>query len=92
MPLIVEFDYTDGTRETERIPAEIWKQNQKTVSKIFVKTKEVRSITLDPQQETADIDASNNTYPAKPQISRFELFKQRAGSEMNPMQKAVKKN
>jgi Peptidase family M1 domain len=90
MPLIVEFEYTDGTRETERIPAEIWKQNQKTVTKVFVKTKEVRSIALDPQQETADIDLNNNTYPAKPQISRFELFKQRPSNEMNAMQKAKK--
>ncbi len=88
MPLIVEFEYADGTRETDRIPAEIWRQNQKTVSKVFVKEKEVRSISLDPQQETADIDATNNTYPAKPQISRFELFKQRGGAEQNPMQKA----
>lgn len=88
MPLIVEFEFTDGTSKTEYIPAEIWRYDAETVTKIFVQEKEAKQIILDPNLETADTDMSNNYFPAKSQISKFELFKQdRTGGE-NPMQRA----
>ncbi len=90
MPVILEWTYEDGTTEVERIPAEIWKMNDTEVTKTFVKTKPVRSIALDPFLEIADIDRSNNDYPARPQSpSRFELYERgtRGGGE-NPMQRA----
>ena len=36
MPLILEFEYEDGEREVRRIPAEIWKMSEPTVTKVFV--------------------------------------------------------
>ncbi len=90
MPIIIEFEYEDGTKDVERIPAEIWRIDNKKVSKIFVKDKKVKSFTLDPYSETADIDTSNNYFPRRTQPTRFELIKQ--GSYMrgiggpNPMQ------
>lgn len=92
MPLIVEFEFADGTTALHHIPAEIWRFNQKKVTKVFVCEKEAIQITLDPFLETADIDISNNYFPPKKQLSRFELFKQRQrGGESgveNPMQRA----
>ncbi len=88
MPLIIEFEYTDGTKEVERIPAEVWKSRNEKISKVFIKTKEVKQITLDPFLETADTDTSNNYYPEKKEASRFELFKQKSFSRENPMQRA----
>jgi Peptidase family M1 domain len=89
-PILVEFQYTDGTKDLHKIPAEIWRMGDKKVTKVFKTAKEVKQIVLDPFLETADVDTSNNYYPNKPQQSRFEVFKQRqfgAGSE-NPMQRA----
>ena len=62
MPLIIQFNFTDGSSEIERIPAEIWRLNESEVSKVFAKTKEVKSIVLDPLRETADIDEENNYF------------------------------
>jgi len=85
MPLILEFTYSDGTTEVKRIPAEVWRKNDKTVSKVFMTSKELSSITLDPYLETADTDLSNNSFPPKPQQSRFQLYKSRQNAD-NPMQ------
>ncbi|MDN3549737.1 M1 family metallopeptidase [Mucilaginibacter aquaedulcis] len=94
-PLIIEWTYTDGTKELEKIPAYIWRKNEFKISKVFAKTKEVKGLKLDPYRETADIDETNNSWPREYQPSRFELFKQQtlprgATSGPNPMQEARK--
>ncbi len=88
MPLILEFQYKDGTSEVQRIPAEIWKTRHTEVKKVFTTEKEVKRIVLDPFLETADTDTYNNSFPREQELSRFELFKSRnrRGGE-NPMQK-----
>jgi hypothetical protein len=90
MPVIFNFEYTDGTIETVRIPAEVWRFNDMTVTKVFPREKEVKRIVLDPYLETADIDTSNNYYPPKAQEpDRFEVFKRsQFNRSKNPMQKA----
>lgn len=89
MPLIFKFEYTDGTEEVRKIPAEIWKLSPPTVTKVFITEKEVLQITLDPFLETADTDLSNNHWPARPQPTRFDLFKERNSGpgEENDMQR-----
>ena len=87
MPIILDMKYKDGTNEIIRIPAEIWKTTNDKVSKVFVSKKEVSEIVLDPFLETADTDRTNNYYPPKQEINRFELFKQRSRGGENPMQK-----
>ena len=88
MPVILEFEYADGSKETHRIPAEIWKMNDKKVSKVFMSEKELVRVVLDPALETADIDRSNNYWPARQQPTRFELFKSKDYNSENPMQRA----
>ncbi|MCO6476331.1 MAG: M1 family metallopeptidase [Phaeodactylibacter sp.] len=92
MPIILRFEYTDGSSEEHRIPAEIWRLNHQRVSKVFVTEKEVRQIILDPYLETADTDTGNNYYPPRQEISRFELFRKKNErwdeGEENPMQRA----
>ena len=88
MPLILEFEYKDGTREIERIPAEIWRYRDNAISRVFVTEKEIASVTLDPFLETADVDMSNNYWPPRAQPTRFQLFKQRRPEQReNPMQR-----
>lgn len=92
MPLIIQFNYEDGTSEVERIPAEIWRLDETEVSKVFAKQKEVKSIVLDPFRETADINEANNYWPRQFMPTRFELFKQNGSprgtsSGDNPMKR-----
>ena len=94
MPLILKFTFNDKTSETIRIPAEIWKSNNYNVSKVFFFEKEVISIELDPNLETADTDISNNSWPRKIAPTRFELYnrsKSRHSGATNPMKKTQKK-
>jgi hypothetical protein len=95
MPVIIEWTYKDGTKEIERIPAQVWRLNEKKIVKTFVKDKEVASIKLDPYRETADIDESNNGWNTMPAPSRFSVFKQKMNvippPGINPMQKAKEK-
>ncbi len=90
MPVIFLLEYADGTKEELRIPAEIWRQNSHTVSKLIMTKKELRSITLDPHLETADTDLENNSFPRRPVKSRFQLFKE--AKEPNPMQQLERKS
>jgi len=97
MPIIIQWNFKDGTTEVERINAYIWRKNEKNVVKTFIQDKEVESIVLDPFLETADIDTKNNSWPKAGSVSRFELFKNkvivRGGNNANnPMQKARNKN
>lgn len=90
MPVILEIDYVDGTKDELRIPAEIWRLDNFKVSKLIVTKKEIRSITLDPHLETADIDLTNNYFPRRPVKSRFQIFKE-GQKPRNPMQELEQK-
>jgi hypothetical protein len=86
MPIIVQFKYEDGTDETFRIPAEIWRFDAKVVKKIIPTEKKVVEVILDPFLEIADVDTSDNFYPPRQEVDRFDVFKQRRSNE-NPMQR-----
>jgi hypothetical protein len=75
MPIILQFEYTDGSSELMYIPAEIWRLNHKEVSKVFLSQKEIASITMDPNLETADVDLSDNHWPRKAIPTRFQIYK-----------------
>jgi aminopeptidase N len=62
MPVILKLDYTDGTTETIRIPAEIWRKSSKQVTWQYVSAKQVKGAQIDPLWETADADRSNNVF------------------------------
>ena len=94
MPIIVEFTFSDGTTQIDRIPAQIWRLNEYHASKFYVQDKEVTSIKLDPMRETADIDETNNYWGKLPKPSKFQIFKQKLNNAaargqstgVNPMQ------
>ncbi len=99
MPIIIEWTYADGSKEIDRIGVNVWRRNELKVTKSFMKMKEVASIKIDPNRETADIDEKNNVWPAGSVApSTFQLFKQRservgrrgASNGNNPMQKEIK--
>ena len=75
MPLIVEYTYADGTKKRETYPSQIWRLNDKTTSKAIASDKEIVSIIVDPDLETADVDTSNNSWPKEVKDSDFNKFK-----------------
>ncbi|KJD35812.1 aminopeptidase [Tamlana sedimentorum] len=75
MPIILEITYEDGTKERKTFPAQIWRYNDKEVSKVFKTQKAITSFVVDPDLETADVDTSNNTWPRDQQNS-FDKFKE----------------
>ncbi len=96
MPIIVEFTFADGTKETKRLPAQIWRKNENKVTKVFYTNKKAVAIKLDPMRETADIDESNNSWPSIAEPSKFTLFKTKGVGRgqsigLSPMQAAASK-
>ena len=76
MPVIIQWTYSDGTKEIERIPAEIWRVNEKKVNKVFIKDKEVVTVMLDPNRELTDVDLQDNVFPKRTGApSKFDSFK-----------------
>ncbi|CAM1333039.1 M1 family metallopeptidase [Tenacibaculum aestuariivivum] len=74
MPIILEITYADNSKKREIFPAKIWMKNDKKVFKVFSSDKEIKSMVIDPDLETADIDTSNNSWPKKAS-SKFDAFK-----------------
>lgn len=72
MPIIVELTFEDGTTETKTFPAQIWRMNDKEVNRTFATDKAIVKIMVDPKEETADIDVTNNAWPKVEAKSKFE--------------------
>lgn len=87
-PLILKLDYTDGSTEELKLPAEIWRFNTEKTSKLIMTPKELKAVTFDPRQELVDCDVENNFWPRRPVKSKFKLFKD--DKETNPMRELTK--
>ena len=72
MPIIIEITFEDGTTENHYFPAQIWRMNDQEVSRTFATKKAITKIVLDPKEETADIDTSNNSWPKTVEKSKFD--------------------
>ncbi len=92
-PVIFKMVYEDGTSEVVRIPAEIWRFNDKEVKKVIPTDKKVAKWILDPYLETADIDTGDNAFPREPETpTRYQMFKNNPTRRAaNPMQEAAQR-
>ncbi len=86
-PIILEFEYADGSKQVMRFPAEIWIKNTESLSKLVATKQEVVRVTLDPHLETADGDLSNNVFPPEIHEKRMKLRQQSDSRGKNPMQR-----
>ena len=84
MPVILKVTFDNGESETIRMPAEIWRRNDRRVSRLILTKHTIRGLEIDPRLESADTDRNNNFWPPKPVESRFKLFKMK--EQPNPMQ------
>ncbi len=76
MPIIAEYTYSDGSTERITYPAQIWRKNDSSVGKVIASEKEITKIVVDPDEETADIDTSNNSWPKRKKLGEFKRFKE----------------
>jgi len=95
MPVILEMNYEDGTKEEVRIPAEVWRQNGTSISKLIMSKKSLDHVVLDPHLETADTDLSDNRFPPEAKERTIKLKKssgkgRRGAGGDNPMRQARK--
>lgn len=72
MPIIVALEFEDGSTEKHTFPAQIWRFNDDQVLRTFATEKRVKAIQLDPKEETADVDLTNNRWPKTEAKSKFE--------------------
>jgi len=86
MPLLLDITYADGSTHSLAIPAEIWRQNNARIARLFASKQPIVRIALDPRRETADADRSNNFFPSEALPATFQL--QKREKLKNPMQKA----
>ncbi|MBL4802149.1 MAG: M1 family metallopeptidase [Emcibacter sp.] len=82
MPIFLEVTYEDDSKEEIRISAEIWRKNDKKVTRMLVTEKRVKSVMVDPYWETADTNMDNNHFPRRIEESRFELIKRKKTRDM----------
>jgi len=90
MPIILKLTYTDKSVEHLKIPAEVWRRNSKKVSKLLIRDKIIKEIEVDPYWETADIDVSNNYWPARIIKSPLEIFEEKKDNMMKDYQQELK--
>lgn len=76
MPIIVELQFEDGTKENHHFPVQIWRKGNDTAKRVFATDKVVKKIQLDPKLETADIDVTNNVWPKEEVKSKFDELSQ----------------
>jgi hypothetical protein len=75
MPIIAEYTYSDGSTKRVMYPPQIWRKNDESVGKVVASEKEITKIMVDPDEETADIDTSNNSWPKRKRLGEFDTFK-----------------
>ena len=62
MPVVMEFTYTDGSKERVKLPVSIWRTNEKKFEYGRFSQKELQSVELDPENVLADINRDNNKW------------------------------
>jgi hypothetical protein len=65
MPVILNFEMTDGQSTLLKVPADIWFGGKRTyVASVPLMGKTLRSISLDPDNRFQDLNRDNNVWVA----------------------------
>ena len=68
MPIQLGITYDDGSTATVKLPADVWRFNEKTFTYGFFSDKPLSQVVVDPNEVFADINRENNTWKAPPKI------------------------
>lgn len=88
-PLPLRFTFEDGTTKDIMVPAEIWRMDNQKVTKLFVETKKIVSVELDPRHQIADAVRTNNNFPQRNVPSRLDIYKSGSSAMRNQMADAL---
>ncbi len=66
MPVQMQITYDDGSTETVKLGADVWRRNELSYIYGFFTNKTVVKVVLDPDEVLADINRDNNTWSAGP--------------------------
>jgi hypothetical protein len=64
MPIVLGVTYEDGTTQRIRLPADVWRNNEKEFTYGFFSQKALREVVLDPDEALADVKRDNNAWRA----------------------------
>jgi hypothetical protein len=90
MPLILQLEFDDKSTEIRRYPAEIWRLAKGEISTLLVSPRPVVAVTVDPYNETADTNFTNNRFPPRIDESEMRLTKPPVKID-NPLHDALEK-
>ena len=62
MPLHLGFTFEDGTTDLVKLPADIWRNNEKKFTYGFFSKKALTQVVIDPNELFIDINRENNTW------------------------------
>lgn len=66
MPIHLEITFDDGSKEMVRLPADVWRNNEREFVYGFFSDKRIQQVVLDPLEAFVDINRENNTWKAPP--------------------------
>ncbi len=66
LPVELELTYEDGSVEMVRLPADIWRNNERAFTKGLFARSEIVRVEIDPKEVFADIDRSDNVWEIVP--------------------------
>ena len=62
MPLHLGITFADGSTDLVKLPADIWRNNEKKFTYGFFSKKKMAQVIIDPSELFIDINRSNNTW------------------------------
>lgn len=77
MPILLQIEFMDGSKENFYYPAEIWRRNNTSAKKIFATEKEIKKLQIDPELKTADVEKTNNTWPKQEEANKFDQLQKK---------------
>ncbi len=64
MPIQIGVTYDDGTTQLIKLPADVWRNNEKEFTYGFFSQRALKDVVLDPNEVLADIARENNSWKA----------------------------
>lgn len=71
MPTTVQMKFKDGSTQVVKIPVEVWKRNKSWTFHVN-STKEIDSVTIDPENKIPDADLKNNSWKSSDQATAIK--------------------
>ncbi len=62
MPVVMQIEFTDGSRQRVDLPVQIWYYTNLWTSEIAVGDRQISSVTIDPDRVMPDLDRDNNRW------------------------------